>query len=250
MSITNFSLIQKIISSSILAFGIATSGIYIGNAIVKFRMLDRQVSVKGLAEKEIISDFATWTITIKVMANSLEECSGKIEQDKKQIIEFLISQGFEQEEISLGNYLVNDLLAQTYRPEKPIERYLISASIILKSNKVELVNKATQSQNILIQNGIIFENEGPFYEFTKFNYLKPEMLAEGIKNARLAAEKFVTDSGIKIGALKKANQGTFLIAPVGVIETANTYENEQLTRKSLFKKIRVVTTLEYFLKDN
>ena len=67
------------------------------------------------------------------------------------------------------------------------------------------------------------------------NDIKPEMIAEATKNARLAAEQFARDSGSKVGKIKNATQGLFSIdnAAAGLEEK---------------KKVRVVTTVEYLLK--
>ena len=74
------------------------------------------------------------------------------------------------------------------------------------------------------------------YEFTGLNNIKPEMIAVATKNAREAAEQFARDSGSKVGKIKSASQGLFTIddAAVGLEEK---------------KAVRVVTTVEYLLKD-
>ena len=250
--------IDRIISAVIFAIGIALSGYFIGNSLIKAKSLDRSVVVKGLAEREIISDYAIWPITIKATGNNLPEVNHKIEMDRNIIITFLTEQGFKPEEIAIGNYTVTDLLTQTYRNNNSEEfRYIINATVILKTSNVELVKKVTTLQNLLVQQGVALGNEGyntqdsngALYEFTKFNEIKPEMLEEAIKNARIAAEKFASNSGNKLGYLKKANQGIFLISPSDGGDTADDYNNAQAARKTISKKIRLVTTMEYSLRD-
>lgn len=234
------------------------AGYFIGNSFLQAKSLDRSVSVKGLSEKEVISDLAIWPITIKVAGNNLTEVNNKIELDRNTVISFLTDQGFKPEEIEIGNYIVTDLLAQTYRSNNSEEfRYIITATIILKTTNIDLTNKATKLQNLLVQKGVALgaegysnsEYNGPYYEFTKFNDIKPEMLEEAIKNARKAAEKFAENSGNKLGYLKRANQGIFLISPSDGNEGGEEYSNSQLARRSIRKKIRLVTTLDYSLKD-
>jgi hypothetical protein len=62
------------------------------------------------------------------------------------------------------------------------------------------------------------------------------MIEEATKNARAAAEKFALDSGSRVGKIRSATQGLFSISD----RDANSPE---------LKNVRVVTTVEYYLKD-
>ena len=59
---------------------------------------------------------------------------------------------------------------------------------------------------------------------------------EATKNAREAAEKFALDSGSKLGKIRNASQGQFSISD----RDANT---------PFIKNVRVVTTVNYYLKN-
>ena len=77
---------------------------------------------------------------------------------------------------------------------------------------------------------------GPQFEFTKLNDIKPALIAEATSNARKSAEQFAKDSGARLGGIRSANQGVVSI--------------EDRDRGSPHvKTVRVVTTVEYFLKD-
>ena len=72
--------------------------------------------------------------------------------------------------------------------------------------------------------------------------LKGEMLTEATKRAREAAEKFANESGARVGAIQTANQGIVEINPA--VEIPNDRPEKQIN-----KKVRVVTTITYFLRD-
>jgi hypothetical protein len=73
------------------------------------------------------------------------------------------------------------------------------------------------------------------FKYEGLNAIKPQMIEEATKNAREAAEKFAKDSDSRIGKIKTANQGTFTI------------ENRD-SNTPYIKKIRVVTSVTYYLK--
>jgi hypothetical protein len=62
------------------------------------------------------------------------------------------------------------------------------------------------------------------------------MIEQATKNARQTAEKFAKDSDSKLGKIKRASQGTFSI-------------EDRDSSTAYIKKIRVVSTVEYYLSD-
>jgi hypothetical protein len=72
--------------------------------------------------------------------------------------------------------------------------------------------------------------------FTGLNELKPAMVEEATRNAREVAIKFAQDSQSTLGKIRRASQGQFTIED----RDANT---------PYIKKVRVVSTVEYYLSD-
>jgi hypothetical protein len=62
------------------------------------------------------------------------------------------------------------------------------------------------------------------------------MVEEATTKARKVAEKFAKDSNSKLGKIKRATQGQFSI-------------NNRDKNNPHIKKIRVVSTIEYYLSD-
>ena len=110
-----------------------------------------------------------------------------------------------------------------------------------------LLENVSQKVGDLVDQGIVLEGDNygpgsrPSYLFTGLNQLKPEMIAEATENARKSAEKFAADSGARIGGIRKANQGIFQI--LARDRAPGVYEQNQL-----HKTVRVVSTIEYYLK--
>lgn len=208
----------------------------ISGAVNKFTSRNRTVSVKGLSEKIVDADLALWPLKSTATANTLIEINNKVAADQKIIKEFLIDQGFSEQEITIKQPTIQDRQANLYYENKGNQlRYIADIGILVKTSKVNLVKKAIQKSGELISKNISLANSNVEYIFTKLNDVKPEMIEEATKQARIAAQRFAADSGSKIKGIKNAYQGLFSISPIH-------YYNPEI------KKIRVVTNIDYFIE--
>ena len=114
--------------------------------------------------------------------------------------------------------------------------------LTVSTSKVDLVVDLMSRQSDLLREGIAVGGDDYSYR-TQFLYtseslngIKPVMIEEATRNARVAAEKFARDSESRLGKIKRANQGQFSISD----RDANT---------PYIKTVRVVTSVDYLLKD-
>ncbi|MEQ8266573.1 MAG: SIMPL domain-containing protein [Parvibaculum sp.] len=230
----------------ILGLGIALGGYLGGQGLVKSRLGDRSVSVKGLSEREVKADLALWALRFVATGNDLTETQGQVKANATAVSNFLKSHGFSDEEIELQAPQVTDRLAQAYSSGPVESRFIIAQQIVLRSTDVDKVASANKDTSELVEQGVVLSNEygpvRPSYLFTGIAALKPEMIEEATKRAREAAETFAADSGSSLGGIKRAWQGQFEIQPRD--ETPGVQESEQVA-----KTVRVVSTIEYLLVD-
>ena len=86
--------------------------------------------------------------------------------------------------------------------------------------------------------GIDISSNPPQYFFTGLNAIKPEMVREATRNARIAAGEFADNAGVRVGGIRDARQGNFVIRDAGS-DYGNTAKLE--------KDVRVVTTITFYL---
>ncbi len=217
--------------------GLIALGYYIGSGIEKMADKDRYVTVKGLAEQEVQANKIVWPLPYNSVGNNLDELYNTVEKNKNTIIAFLQKNGITEKEIILSAPTVTDREAQSYTPENLKYRYRVESVITVVSPQVEKVIQLMNSQAELMKQGIAIGEDYRYqtqYEFTLLNDLKPQMVQEATSNARAVAQKFADDSKSKLGGIRQARQGQFTIS-----SDPNTPQ---------LKKIRVVTTVDYFLK--
>lgn len=227
----------------LLMLGLAALGFLVGDAALAVKALERTVTVKGLSEREVPADIATWSVTFQVASNDLDELFGSIESNTKIVDEFLTAYDISVSEISHSPPAVADLFAQQWGDKQHIKfRYTASSTVTVYSDKVEAVRTAMSNVVELGKKGIVigqggYSNQGGNqFIFTGLSDLKPSMIEEATKNARSVAEKFAADSNSKLGKIKAARQGQFSIT------------NRDATTPHI-KSVRVVSTIEYYLSD-
>jgi hypothetical protein len=232
----------------ILSAGIAVAGFFIGNGFVKSRKTDRFVTVKGIAELEVSPDIALWPLRFVATDDELAAAQAKMRKSLDHVIRFLEAHNIGDDSIEVQNLMVNDLLSNPYRNTDTASRYIITQTIMVRSQKPDLIRAASQDIGVLIDAGVVLSPEyegagGPTYLFSRLNEIKPEMIAEATANARKAAEKFATDSGSEISGIRRANQGVFVILPRDNI-------GEMYEGKQYYKTVRVVATIDYYLSGS
>lgn len=234
---------NKYVVAAIVALGLACGGFFPGYYYHKTKADARSVTVKGLAEQDVTADMGIWNIQFTVSDNDLAAAQQQIEKQAREITEFLIRQQFTDTEIHIGRIETTDLLANPYRDSNSVQtaRFILTQTIVVRSNKVQQIADAMSLSNELISKGIVFSSQSASYFFTRLNSIKPQMLKQATENAREAALEFARNSGSKVGKIKNANQGVFSVL---ARDDSNAYEASVID-----KKVRVVSTIEYLLED-
>ena len=224
--------------AAILGIGIALSGLFIGQGFVTARNNLKSVEVKGLAEKIVKANEAVWNINLKVVNNDMGELYREISRVQDSSKKFLTAQGFQENEISMNPISVMDNQSVSYNQNKDIPRYSADLGLNVSSNKVDEIAKGLQKTGELVQQGIVVTSSNANYRFTNLNSIKPKMLEEATKSARVAAERFASDAKTNLAGIRHASQGLFTISDANSNFDSGT---------AIYKKVRIVTTIEYQL---
>jgi hypothetical protein len=230
---------RPVLAALLIALGLAGAGLLAGHGLTQLRTGDRYVTVKGSAERIIDADLVVWPLAQSVGGNDLKAVQAQLEANTRTIRDFLIQAGFRDEEIVLSPPRLEDRWAYAYGNDRPPERFRYSNTVTLRTTRVQEALAALRRSGDLVARGVMLNTEeggGPQFDYTQLNAIKPALIAEATANARKSAEQFAKDSGARLGGIRTANQGVVSI------------ENRDAGSPQI-KKIRVVTTVEYFLKD-
>lgn len=224
-------------ASVILALGLIIGGFLLGNGLLRARMADRAVTMRGLAERDVTADLATWTLAYSAQGNDLATVQGEVDRNARAILAFLKAHGFKGSEVSMAGVNVN----QYFDSNRGVNNVTVRQRLQLRTTNIKEARRAFAQQFDLVRSGVALEEgSGMVYSFTKLNEIKPAMIAEATKDARAGAEQFAKDSGTSVGGIRSATQGYFSVG-------ARYGDAEGSGSDSPFQKVRVVTTIEFYL---
>ena len=224
--------------AGVLALGMAAGGYLLGDGLRRSREADRAVTVRGVAEREVIADLATWTIAYSATAADMTSAQASVDANSQDIKAFFSGLGFPAEAIQPTGVNVNTM------NDNGVTRFTVRQRMALRTTDIKRAQDAVRRQFDLVRRGVMLEEgSGMAYTFTGLDKIKPEMVAEATKDARRSAERFAQDSGTGVGGIRNATQGYFEVTARdgdsgggwGVSDTP-------------FKKVRVVTTIDFYLR--
>ena len=184
-----------------LILGLSLLGFFIFKGLKTFSDKDRVVKVKGLAEMNITAISAQTYLSFSFSGDNLQKIIRDTETKKIRIINYLKENGFEDTNINIGSPEISD--KEKYYEDQwingktvsvKIKRYSSGLSLTIQSEDVKTVEqKAKQLKFDLIKKGLTSSIYSD-YIFPELNSVKPKLIAESTKNARIAGEQFANDS--------------------------------------------------------
>ena len=226
---------------AIFSLGLVASGYLLGDGLRRAKLAERSVTVRGVSERDVTADLATWSISFSEDGTALAPVNDRVEAQARAVRAFFRRAGFKPGEVSDSGISVD----QEYDRDREQERVTVRRSIQLRTREVLKVRQAYERQAELIQAGVPMSGSDVTYTFTRLNAIKPEMIGEANRNALRSAEQFARDSGAAVGAIKSASQGYFSI---GARDGEECEECGSSGGGSPFQKVRVVTTIDYDLR--
>ena len=243
---------KSIIVGFSLLSGLFLLGFFIFKGLKTFSDKDRVVTVKGLAEMNMTATSATIALNFSFSGDNLQDIIRQTANKKNAVVAYLTTIGYAENDITIDDVGVTDqqkYYETQWRPngqevQVKIDRYTIFQTLTVQSKDIETTeNKTAQIRFDLVGKDLtcnIFTN----YSFPELNSIKPQLIAESTKNARIAGEQFANDSQAKLGKIKTASQGQITIA-------GRYYYDEEYSEQPTepyIQKARVVSTIVFFLE--
>ncbi len=226
------------LAALVLALGIALAGYLVGDALRQSRSAERQVTVRGFAEREVPANLVLWPVVFSVTSNDLVSLQQRADEGVARVLGFL-GDDFPREQVSVSAPRVQDREVQGMMNDgRRMDRYAAEVTVTVRSDRIDATRQAIQRSGELVKQGVAIIRSYEYntqFLYTDLDKVKPGMIAEATKDARRAAEQFAQDSGSTVGSIRRAQQGLFSVE-----------DRDQFSPE--IKKVRVVTTVDYYLE--
>ncbi len=239
---------QIVILGILICTAVIASSCIFSQGFLKVKKFSSEViSVTGSAEKKIVSDSIVWRMSFSRRDAVMTEAYKFLEEDRKQVEDYLLRRGISSGEISLEPVRTEVLNVKNEKgmDTNQIEAYRLSQEIWVSSKDVLKVSDISRSVTELIPLGIELISNSPEYFYTRLGELKVEMLREASKDARKRADEIASSTGNQISVVRSAKMGVFQITPANSYEISDWGTNDT---SSYEKKVTAVVKADFAIR--
>lgn len=170
------------------------------------------ITVTGSAKVSATADNVVWTLNVSLSSPTVSTAVKKVDSDVAALSDYLTKAGIPATALTLGG-------VSTYGNEEYVNgnstgrilSYRANRDVTVRSKDVQLISKLSQGLGALLAAGVNVNNYGPQYYISNLPELRPQLMAEAMKDAKLRAEALTKAVDGQIGALVNVKAGPIQI---------------------------------------
>ncbi|MEI6216895.1 MAG: SIMPL domain-containing protein [Actinomycetes bacterium] len=215
-----FRSIGTIASALVLALGIGYGLSLVGSGLSA--RAGNAITVTGSARVNATADNAVWTLNAQETATSASSAVKKVEAGVTQLSDYLTTGGIPATGIEVGaiSTSTNDEYINGNATGR-ILSYRATQTVIVRAKDVKLVQSLSNGIGKLLQTGINVNNYGPAYYVSNLASLRPQLLSDAMKDAKIRAEAITKSVGGKIGAVLAVRSGPIQVTTPDSVDTSS-----------------------------
>ena len=212
--------ITIIVSAVIIALALGVGLTQVGTGFAT--RAGNGITVTGSAKTSAVADNAVWTLSVSLSSPTVGAAVKKVDSDVAALSSYLTQGGIAADALTLG-------AVSTYANEEYVNgnstgrslSYRASRDVTVRTKDVQLVSKLSQGIGTLLETGINVNNYGPQYYISNLPELRPELMSEAMKDAKLRAESLTKAVGGSLGSLANVKAGPIQITTPDSTMTAD-----------------------------
>ena len=200
------------------------------------------ITVTGSARVDAKADKVVWTLSAEFVSPTQSVAVTRVTSSVEEIVKYLNTGGISGDAIEFGSlsaYGQEEYMngSSTGR----ISSYRASRTVTVRTSDVETVKKLSTELGTLIAAGVNVSNYGPQYYVSKLSDLRPELLEQAVKDAKVRAEAIVAATGGKVGNVMSVRSGPFQVtSPDSVDTSAGGFYDTSTIDKTITSTVTVV----------
>jgi len=229
-----------LLSAGLLTFGL----VQIGHGIAA-KGADT-ITVTGSARVPVSADNAVWLLSIQESGNSAATAIAKAESGVKSITDYFTKQGIPASAIEIGGIYTSQMLEYfNGNPTGKVASYQASRDVTLRYSDVAKVALLSQGIGEVLQSGVNSVSSGPAYYVSNLSILRPKLLADAMKDARIRAGAITEGSGTTVGSVKSVRSGPFQVTAADSVDATDggTYDT-----RTIKKSVTATITADFIVK--
>jgi hypothetical protein len=180
------------------------------------------ITVTGSAKTTAVADNAVWTLSVNLSSATVSAAIKKVDSDVAALSKYLNAGGIPTDALTLG-------AVSTYANEEYVNgnatgrilSYRASRDVTVRTKDVQLVSKLSQGIGSLLETGINVNNYGPQYYISNLPELRPALMSDAMKDAKVRAEALTKAVSSELGALVNVKAGPIQITTPDSTMTAD-----------------------------
>jgi len=148
------------------------------------------ITVTGSAKTTATADNAVWVLNVSLSSPTVATAVNKVDADVAALSQYLTKGGIPAEALTLGAVatFANEEFVNGNTTGR-ILSYRATREVTVRSTDVQLVAKLSQGIGSLLATGINANNYGPQYYISNLPELRPQLMAEAMKDAKAHAQR-------------------------------------------------------------
>jgi hypothetical protein len=178
--------------------------------------------VTGSSKTEAVADNVVWTLSASQTSANVADAVKKVGTDVDALTNYLTKGGVPADALTLGP--VSTYGNQEYSNGNYTGRilnYVANRDLTVRSKDVELISRLSQGIGALLQTGVSVNNYGPQYYVSTLPDLRPQLLAEAMKDAQVRAKAITDAVGGGVGAVLSVKSGVIQVTTPDSTETTD-----------------------------
>lgn len=179
------------------------------------------ITTTGSTKTAVKSDKAKWIINITrpTTQSTIKNGYAKIDEDTKEVKNFLMQNALTEEQITISPVYMYDIYEQYQTTEK---KYNLSQNIEVQSDDVSKIDLLAKNINsLVIDKGILISTSALEFYYSKLPETRVALLGDAVKDAKARAEELAKAGGKSVRVLKSASSGVVQVMSPNSVEVSD-----------------------------